>query len=487
MLLARTHSVSRWWLGWGALLLAPLAVRAAGFDPVAATDHYLSTLPAAARARSDAYFEGGYWLPFWDLLITAVLMWLLLRFRVVQCLRDWALVDKTSRRLLAALVFVAATAAAAALLGLFVPASRFALGRYAAGAAVGGLLAFRALRGRIAAWAQRPRLHFYLAALYFCAGFMLLTTVLGLPWALYTTYFREHAYGLSNLSLGGWFADGLKSLLANLVLLCPVGALLYLGIRRAPNRWWLLGAGGTPVLLLLLVVISPVFLAPLFNTYRPLPAGPLRDRILSLARANGVPATDVYEFDASKQTKRISANVSGALGTTRISLNDNLVQRCTPAEVEAVMAHELGHYVLNHSYRLLVYLSLVGAAGFAFTHYGFAFVLRRKGARWGLRGIDDFAALPVLLVVANVFILLAAPVTNTISRTTEAEADIFGLNAARQPDAFATVALKLAEYRKLAPGPVEEFLFFDHPSGRQRILMAMRWKAENLPSTPAEK
>jgi STE24 endopeptidase len=130
---------------------------------------------------------------------------------------------------------------------------------------------------------------------------------------------------------------------------------------------------------------------------------------------------------------------------------------------------------------MIVELGLVIVAGFAFLRWGFAWAERRWGARWGISGIGDLAALPLVVAVFSVYFFLMTPVVNTVIRVNEVEADIFGLNASREADGFAEVALKLGEYRKLAPGPLEEFLFFDHPSGRNRILMAMRWKGEHLP------
>ena len=144
------------------------------------------------------------------------------------------------------------------------------------------------------------------------------------------------------------------------------------------------------------------------------------------------------------------------------------------------MGHELGHYVLNHVYKGVVFFTLILCTGFWFTHWFYGWASLRFGAGWGLRGIDDLAGLPLLMAGLSIFMFFATPIRNTIIRTQEVEADIFGLNAARQPDGFATTALKLSEYRKLAPGKWEEIFFFDHPSGYQRILMAMRWKAEHL-------
>ena len=403
------------WLLWLAVLLfaAPCfaaAVTAAPTgDPVAATEAYLATLPAAARARSDAYFEGGYWLILWNVVIALGVAWLLLGTGLSARLRDFAARTFTKRPLQVAL---------------------------------------------------------------YGACYLAVMAVITLPWDYYTGFVREHQYGMSNLTAGAWFGEQGKGLIVSLVLFTPVLMLLYWAIRRSPARWWSRAALATPVLLLILMVIAPVF-----NTYRPLAAGPVRDYILNLAHANGVPADNVYQFDASKQTTRISANVSGAFGTIRISLNDNLLNRCTPAEIRAVMGHELGHYVLNHVYKLTIYSSLVIAAGFAFTAWFFRIAHARRGAAWGVAGIDDPAGLPILAAGLAVFFFLATPVNNSIIRTTEEEADIFGLNAAGEPDGFATTALKLSEYRKLAPGPLEEVLLFDHPSGHSRILMAMRWKA----------
>jgi STE24 endopeptidase len=156
------------------------------------------------------------------------------------------------------------------------------------------------------------------------------------------------------------------------------------------------------VFLVIALLIGPVFIAPLFNDYKPLEPGPVRDTVLSMARANGVPADNVWMFDASRQSKRISANVSGILGTLRISLNDNLLNRSTPEEIQMVMAHELGHYVLNHIPKMLLTFSLVLLAGFAFIAWAFPRVLARWGARWGVEDIRDPAGLPLLMALLSV-------------------------------------------------------------------------------------
>jgi STE24 endopeptidase len=392
------------------------------FDIEAATNAYMAELSPEQRARSDAYFEGGYWLILWDLLVALGVAWLLLGTRLSASMRN---------------------------------------------------IAERITRLR---WLQ--------TAIY-VVQYIVLTTLLTLPWDIYTGYFREHKYGLSNLTLGGWFGEQAKGLIVGLILGTIALVVVYAVIRRATRTWWLWGAGVAIVFAIFVATIAPVYISPLFNTYKSLPDSPLKVQILSMARANGIPATDVYWFDASRQSKRISANVSGMFGTTRISLNDNLLKRSSPDEVKAVLGHEMGHYVLNHVYKGIVFFGIVIVLAFAFVRWGFGWAERRWGERWDVRGVGDVAGLPLLAALFSIFMFFMTPVTNTITRTMEAEADAFGLNAARQPDGFAQAAVQLSEYRKMHPGPVEEFLFYDHPSGWQRIHRAMIWKAENLESPAA--
>jgi STE24 endopeptidase len=225
-------------------------------------------------------------------------------------------------------------------------------------------------------------------------------------------------------------------------------------------------------------LIGPVVIAPLFNTYTPLPPGDVRDEVLSLARANRIPAHDVYVVDQSKQTTRVSANVSGLFGTTRISLNDNLLKRTSLPEIRAVMAHEMGHYVLNHVVEQTVYLTLVLTLAFFLLSRALDGAIGRWGPRWGITDRGDPAGLPLAVGILAIVMTLMTPVVSTIVRQGEAEADAFGINAAREPHGFATAAMRLSTYRKLKPGPLEEILFYDHPSGYDRVHRSMSWLAE---------
>jgi Zn-dependent protease with chaperone function len=259
------------------------------------------------------------------------------------------------------------------------------------------------------------------------------------------------------------------------ILMVPLFGL----VRRLGKNWWVWAAVTVLVFAAFGGLIAPVYIAPLFNKYTKLQDPTIKDPILSMARANGIPATDVHEFDASRQSNRVSANVSGFANTLRISLNDNLLKRCTLPEIETTMGHEMGHYVMNHIYKELVMNGVVVVIGFAFLSWGISFALSRWGEAWGVRGTGDIAVLPLAVIVLSIYFLITTPINNTITRTMEFEADMFGLNAARQPDGEANVDLLLGEYRKMDPGPMEEFIFFDHPSGRTRITASMRWKAEH--------
>ena len=394
---------------------SPPAAGGAAFDPEAATEAYLAKVTPEKKARSDAYFEGGYWLRLWDFLAVAAVSLLLLASRTSARMRDLA--SRLTRR---------------------APLATF---------------------------------------LYFLQ-YVVLMAVLLFPLTVYEGFVREHRYGLATQTLGPWLGDRVKELGVAVVLGGLFVTALYGILRKAGRRWWIWGSAAAVLFLAFASLIAPVLIFPLFNRYRRLEDPKIRGPILAMARANGISTRDVWVMDASRQTTRVSANVSGLFGTERITLNDNLLRRCTLPEIEAVMGHEIGHYVLNHLAKGMVFGGISIVIGFAFVRALFERAQRRWGARWDVSGVGDVAGLPLLVLLASLYSFLLTPVSNTIVRVQETEADLFGLNVSRQPDGEAEVALKLGEYRKLDPGPLEELVFFDHPSGRARILAAMRWKAE---------
>ena len=387
-----------------------------GFDPEAATKAYLATMTPEKKARSDAYFEGGYWLRLWEFLYGVAVAWLLLRLGWSAWMRNFA---------------------------------------------------ERAVR-------HRP-----VQTFIYWGEYASVTALLLFPLTVYEGFYREHKYGLATQSFGPWFGDRMKELALAVLFGGLAFVALYAVLRRAPRAWWIWGSLTAIAFVVLTFLISPVYIFPLFNTYTPLQDETIRGPILSLARANGIPAGNVYVMDASRQTTRISANVSGLFGTLRITLNDNLLKRCSLPQIEAVLGHEMGHYVLNHLYKGIVFLGILIVIGFALFRSAFEALWRRHGGRWGVRGVADVAGMPIFTILIVSYLFVLTPVTNSLTRTQEIEADMYGLNASRQPDGFAEVALKLSDYRKLDPGKLEEIVFYDHPSGRARIFSAMRWKAEH--------
>lgn len=391
---------------------------AQAFDIEAATQAYLAGKSAEDIARTNSYVNTGYLIMVLDVIAAVLVAWLLLS-------RGW------SRR-----------------------------------------------------WRDMAENRFssrFVQALIYMPIYVLVTTALLFPLTWFSEFHTEHKYGLATQTFPAWFSEFLIGTVVAMILFSLFVALLYAIIRRTQERWWAWGALLGTVFLLFVIVISPVYLQPLFNEYRPMDEGPLKERILSIARANGMNAEDVKQVDSSKQTTRVSANVSGAFGTMRIALNDNLLNQASEAGVEAVMAHEIGHYVLNHMWKRLILFMPLMVVLFLLAHLIFKAITRRKGEAWGIRGIDDLAGLPLLLAIITVLELFTIPVIYRSVYVAEYEADLFAINATQNPDAWAEVALMTAQYRKLHPPEWEENWLNHHPSPYQRIYMAMRWKAENLP------
>jgi STE24 endopeptidase len=281
------------------------------FDVEKAARAYLDRIPPEKKAQSDAYFQGGYWLQLWGFIYGAGIAALLLQGRLSARMRDLA--QRCTR--------------------------------------------FRPLQTGC-----------------YAVQYILWTAVLGLPLAIYSDYFREHQYGLSNQDLAGWFGDWSKGLMVNVIGSALLLMALFGIVRRLPRTWHIWGAAVTLGFFVIVAVIAPVFIAPIFNKYTVLADPKVVDPILRLARANGIAADKVYEMDASKQSKRVSANVSGFMGTMRITLNDNLLNRSSLPEIEAVMGHEMGHYVMNHVFKQILFFGIVIVVGFA--------LLRWTTERW---------------------------------------------------------------------------------------------------------
>ena len=418
-------------LGWCALgavlaLAGPAAAQAAAehatnattalsFDPDVATRAWMNTMDPAAVRRSNSYFEGGYWIDFVGPLINIAIAMLMMMLGVAKNVRTW--LENTVKI-------------------------------------------------------------YWLVALGMALVYNVMGGVLSFPFDYYVGFVREHQYGLATQGFSDWFTQYLQGAGLGIAIGSIAISLLYLIIAVTKKTWWIWGAAATIVFFAFVAVYAPVYISPIFNHYTPMQDSPLKTSVLQLAQANGVPADNVYVFNVSRQSNRVTANVSGFLGTTRISMADNLIHRETPGGVRAVLGHEIGHYVLHHTESLLIMTAFLLVIVFALANW--LFNRLSAGERWGVRGISDPAGMPLLFAVIGFVMLIATPINNNITRFHEHQADMFGLNAAREPDGFAESALLLSEYRKMEPSPLEEWFFYDHPSGYDRIHMAMVWKAHHM-------
>lgn len=347
-----------------------------------------------------------------------------------------------------------------------------------------GLLVFSGASARLRAALQRRLERFFPAlarrrwplVLLYGTLLVVLIELASLPFNLYLGYVREHAYGFSHLSAAGWWADWSKTLAVSVVLTVPAILVAYQLLHRWRRRWWL----GLWLLSLLLAVLSvaiqPVFIAPLFNRFTPLPEGALRTRILAMAREAGIPASQVYVVNRSRQSGHTNAYVVGVLGSERIVLYDTLLRAQTPAEIEFVMGHEMGHYVLHHLWKGLGFTALLLLAVFWLTSRGFAWAVVRC-PRMGFRQIDDVAGLPLLLLLLGGLLFLASPASNGFSRWEEHQADAYGLRICQCPAAAVSGFEREISTDLIDPNPPRwiQWWYFTHPSQQERIEFARGW------------
>lgn len=384
------------------------------FDPIGATAEWLATLSPQETARAVAYTQGSHWLILWSFLVSALVAWIIVR-------TNW-------------------------------------LG---------------AIRSRIERRRGRPLAASFVVALAYGAMSWMLT----LPWAIYESWWREKQYGLTSQAFGGWLTEGLIAAAISVVFTAVLLVAIYALIRRARRWWWAWAAGVTAVFVVVGLIVSPLVIEPIFNTYTPAPEGPVRDAVVALAKETGTPSDKIYIYDGSRQSDRYTANVSGLFGSARVAMSDTMFQKGADlSEVRGVVGHEMGHYANGHVLWMVAILSGLAALGFWLTDRLYPLGRRLLGAN-RVGDISDPAGLPVLGLVLAFLGVLATPVFATMTRTMEADADRFSLVHANEPDGLSKALVKTAEYRAPSPSAIEEFLFYDHPSVENRVRRAMEWKA----------
>lgn len=308
------------------------------------------------------------------------------------------------------------------------------------------------------------------------ATYLLVSSLLTLPWTLYSDYWREKSYGRSSQPLGDYLTQGAISMVISVIIGGLFLAAVYWLINRAGRRWWLWSGALTATVLAFTLLLSPILIEPLFNQYKPVPQGPVRTALEEMAGQAKIPADRIFMFDGSRQSNNFTANVSGVLGSARIAISDVALKQASLGEVRAVTGHEIGHYVLAHVWRSVFVLSALAMLLFFIADRLFPRFARALGSS---ATIGEPRGVPVLMFIVSLLGLAALPVTNTLTRLGESEADAYSLRTVQEPDALASALVKTAEYRYPRPHPVQEALFYTHPSVERRVRRAMEWKAKH--------
>ena len=311
-----------------------------------------------------------------------------------------------------------------------------------------------------------PWIQFFLFFLVLGASF----SILGLLLDYYGGYVIEHAFGLSTQTLGKWFFEHMKSLLISALISIPLGFLFFFLVRSCGSYTYLIFATVLFFFSVVIARVAPVVLFPLFYKFVALPDGEVRNRLSSLLEREKIAFKGIFSFNMSKNTRKANAAMAGIGKSRRIILSDTLLESFTPAEIESVFAHEVGHYRHRHIPLLvcvngiLIYLSFF-LCGLLYS---------RTISLMGFLGESDIAALPILILYLSAFGLAVMPLSNMLSRRCERQADAYAIESTKNPEAFISAMERLASMNlsEKQPHPLVEFFFHGHPSIAKRIAFA---------------
>ncbi len=310
---------------------------------------------------------------------------------------------------------------------------------------------------------------YLLIALYILV-FVVVIDIITIPLSFYGGFVLEHIFKLSNQKFLGWVKDEIKKFLLSLVLLIIMVEIIYMFLRNFPNSWWIFVTIIWIFFSIIMAKLAPVLIFPLFYKSVPIENEDIKKGLESLAEGTGVNIQGVYKINLSKDTKKANAALAGMGSTRRVLLSDTLLDSYSLAEIKSVFAHELGHHVYHHIWKMLVIGTITGGLGFALCHY----VLSKMVETLGFQNIHDIAAFPVICMVLVAIGSILMPIQNAISRRFERECDRYAIDKTNDPEAFISAMDKLAE-QNLAdrtPNRLVEFLFYSHPPISKRIEMA---------------
>ena len=308
------------------------------------------------------------------------------------------------------------------------------------------------------------------------AVYLVVSEVLEMPWSVFAGWWRETEYGRTSQPLMDFLSQGLLALAISALLFSLFMVAIYAFIQKAKRLWWLWGGAFSGVCVAVLMVVGPTYIAPLFNDYQPVPPGEVRDAVEAMAINAGIPTDRIFMYDGSRQSNNFTANVAGIGGAARIAISDVALDEATLDEVKAVTGHEIGHYKLGHVWDGVFLTIVIVMASFFVADKAFNPVAQLFGAR---EDIGDPTTLPALLFLVGVITMFTQPVSNTLSRMNETEADHYSYEMVNLPDGMASALVKTAEYRNPRPDKLEEWLFYTHPSVERRVRAAMEWKASH--------
>ena len=309
----------------------------------------------------------------------------------------------------------------------------------------------------------------------FAIALSLLLHIVELPFAYYQGFVLEHRYGLSNQTFRHWLNDQAKAGVLALVFSVLGASIVYAALRSSPQWWWLLSAAVFALAMIVLAQLAPVLLLPLFYQFKPLDRPALVERLMALAARANTHIRGVFEWTLSAHTKKANAALTGMGGTRRILLSDTLLADYSDDEIEVVLAHELSHHVHHDLWRSVATQAALLVAGFYAAHLA----LTRFADPLALRGLDDPAGLPLLLLTGGVCSFLFLPIANALSRRHERRADRYALDLTHHPEAFISAMKRLSQQNMAEehPSQLVQWLFYSHPPIRQRIDAARRWSS----------